>query len=189
MSLFLNRGGDHEQEQTQKQKLEGFLSRVFKQRQDKSTQEGEEQERRSSLRTMYHQKQSENLWGDARRSSCSSRIIRDIVRLHHRLSGSSRRVLHTSRELFKGLSEGSLDPDQIDAIADEHEIGNSQSTSKAKAAKKDVIKERGIRRRRSATRMKTDQKKESAQTTACDDSDPDNSATPEDGFYKWPAKK
>ena len=86
MSLFLNRGGDHEQEQTQKQK-EGFLSRVLKHRKDKRTQEGEE-DRRPSPRTRYRQKQSENLWGDARRSSCSSRVMRDIKRIHRRLSGS-----------------------------------------------------------------------------------------------------
>lgn len=190
MSLFLSRVGDHEQEQTHKRK-EGFLSRVLKHGKDKGTQEGEE-DRRPSLRTRYRQKQSENLWGATRRSSCSSRIIRDIKRMHRRLSGSStRNIMNSSRELFAslGLSEGSLDPDQIDAIADD-ETGDKQSTCKVKAAK-DMNEERGIRRRRSATRMKTDQKRESAQQedTACGDSDLDNSVAPEDGFYDWPSRK
>ena len=190
MSLFLNRGGDHEQEQTQKQK-EGFLSRVLKHRKDKRTQEGED-DRRPSLRTRYRQKQSENLWGDARRSSCSSRVMRDIKRIHRRLSGSSRKIMDSSRELLfasLGLSEGSLDPDQIDdAIADD-ETGDNQSTKKAKAAK-DMNGDEGVRRRRSTTRMKTDQKKDSAQeATACGDSDLDNSVAPEDGFYGWPSRK
>ena len=186
MSLFLNRGGDHEQEQTQKQK-EGFLSRVLKHRKDKRTQEGED-DRRPSLRTRYRQKQSENLWGDARRSSCSSRVMRDIKRIHRRLSDSSRKIMNSSQELFAslGLSEGSLDPDQIDAIEDD-ETGDNKSMSKAKAVGKD--EEKGMRRRRSTTRTKTDQKKESAQEETCGDSDLDNSVAPEDGFYGWPSRK
>ena len=195
MSLFHNRGGDHEQEQqTQQKRQEGFLSRLLKgkQRKDKKNPEDEE-DRRPSLRTTYRQKQSENLWGATRRSSCSSRVFRDIKRIHRRLSGSSRKILHSSGELFAslGMSEGSLDPDQIHAIADD-EIGGGQGTSTAKAAKDIPGEQKGMLRRRSTTRTKTKSdtcKKESAQEDTCGDSDLDNSAAPEDGFYGWPSMK
>ena len=189
MSLFHNRGGDHEQEQTQQKRQEGFLSRLLKgagagaQRKDKKNSEDEE-DRRPSLRTRYRQKQSENLWGATRRSSC------DIKRIHRRLSGSSRKILHSSGELFAslGMSEGSIDPDQIHVIADD-EVGGGQGTSTAKVAKDIPGEQKGIRRRRSTTRTKTDQKKESAQEETCGDSDLDNSVAPEDGFYGWPSRK
>ena len=192
MSLFHNRGGDHEQEQTQQKRQEGFLSRLLKgkQRKDKKNPEDEE-DRWPSLRTTYRQKQSENLWGTTRRSSCSSKVFRDIKRIHRRLSGSSRKILHSSGELFAslGMSEGSIDPDQIHVIADD-EVGGGQCTSTAKAAKDIPGEQKGIQRRRPTTITKTKgDKKESAREDTYGDSDLDNSAAPEDGFYGWPSRK
>ena len=107
MSLF-NRRDVHQQK-------EGFVLRLLNWK-GKSAHE-EEEGRNPSFRTTYRQRQAENLWGGTRRSSCSTKIFQDICR---RMSNSSRKAMHSSKELFANLgrSDGTLDPDELVAVGD-----------------------------------------------------------------------
>ena len=129
MSLF-NRRDVHQQK-------EGFVSRLLNW---KVKSAHEEEGRHPSFRTTYRQRQAENLWGGTRRSSCSTKIFRDLSGICRRMSNSSRKAMHSSKELFANLgrSDGTLDPDELVAVDDDDGKAGRSTSKKSDLAAKDT---------------------------------------------------